>query len=68
MNYEIKVGDSLEVLKTMDDESVHCCVTSPPYWALRRYIVDGVVMKHDAPDWVKKEIEELGILPIHHTL
>jgi len=37
MNYEIKIGDSLEVLKTMDDESVHCCVTSPPYWALRNY-------------------------------
>jgi DNA modification methylase len=37
MNYEIKIGDSLTILKTMDDESVHCCVTSPPYWALRNY-------------------------------
>jgi len=37
MNYEIKIGDSLEVLKTMDEQSVHCCVTSPPYWALRDY-------------------------------
>jgi DNA modification methylase len=37
MKYEIKVGNCLDVLKTMDDESVHCCVTSPPYWALRNY-------------------------------
>ena len=37
MKYEIKVGNCLDVLKTMGDESVHCCVTSPPYWALRNY-------------------------------
>mgnify|MGYP003647476128 FL=1 len=37
MNYEIKVGNCIDVLKTMANESVHCCVTSPPYWALRNY-------------------------------
>jgi predicted methyltransferase len=26
-------GDCLEVLKGLPDESVHCCVTSPPYLA-----------------------------------
>ncbi len=30
-------GDCIEVLKTLDPESVHCCVTSPPYWGLRDY-------------------------------
>lgn len=30
-------GDSLEVLPTLDAESVQCCVTSPPYWGLRDY-------------------------------
>ena len=30
-------GNSLDVLKTLDSESVHCCVTSPPYWGLRDY-------------------------------
>ena len=30
-------GDALTVLKTLDSESVNCCVTSPPYWALRDY-------------------------------
>jgi len=27
----------MAVLKTMPDASVHCCVTSPPYWGLRDY-------------------------------
>ena len=34
-------GDCLEVLKGMEAESVHCCVTSPPYYGLRDYGVDG---------------------------
>ena len=34
-------GDALAVLKTLPDESIDCVVTSPPYWALRDYGVDG---------------------------
>jgi DNA modification methylase len=30
-------GDSLEVLRTLPDRSVDCCVTSPPYFGLRDY-------------------------------
>lgn len=30
-------GNSLQVLKTLPDESIDCCVTSPPYWGLRDY-------------------------------
>jgi DNA modification methylase len=30
-------GDCIEVLRTIPDESVQCCVTSPPYWGLRDY-------------------------------
>ena len=37
MNYKILQGDSLEVLKTLEPESVNCCITSPPYWGLRDY-------------------------------
>ena len=33
----IHCGDSLDVLKGMADESVDCCITSPPYWGLRDY-------------------------------
>jgi DNA modification methylase len=34
---KILVGDSRQTLKTLSDASVHCCVTSPPYWNLRDY-------------------------------
>ena len=30
-------GDVREVLKTFDEESIQCVVTSPPYWGLRDY-------------------------------
>lgn len=30
-------GDALEVLGTLPSESVHCCVTSPPFYGLRDY-------------------------------
>lgn len=33
----IHCGDSLEALRGLPPESVHCCVTSPPYWGLRDY-------------------------------
>jgi DNA modification methylase len=40
--YELKSGtiwqgDCLAALKKMPEQSVHCVVTSPPYWALRDY-------------------------------
>ena len=36
-NNKILQGDCLEVLKTLPDESVDMCVTSPPYYGLRDY-------------------------------
>jgi DNA modification methylase len=35
--YEIRVGNNLDLLKEMPDQSVNCVVTSPPYWGLRDY-------------------------------
>lgn len=37
MTWTIHQGDALAVLRTLGDESVHTCVTSPPYWGLRHY-------------------------------
>ncbi len=37
-------------LKQLPDESVHCCVTSPPYWGLRDYGVDGQIGLEDTPE------------------
>lgn len=34
------LGDCLAVLRQLPENSVHCCVTSPPYWALRSYLPD----------------------------
>ena len=34
-------GDALDVLRTLPDNSVHCCITSPPYYALRDYGAEG---------------------------
>jgi DNA modification methylase len=36
-------GDCREVLATLPDASVHCCVTSPPYWGQRDYGVAGQI-------------------------
>ena len=33
----ILTGDSRTVLRSLEAESVQCCVTSPPYWGLRDY-------------------------------
>ena len=49
MGYEVKIGDCLESLRAMPDQSVHCCVTSPPYFGLRDYGVDGQIGLEDTP-------------------
>jgi len=56
--WEIKQGDAIEVLKAMPEQSVHCCVTSPPYWGLRDYGVDGQLGLESTPDeYVEKMVE-----------
>ena len=40
---KILQGDCLEILKTLPDESVDCVVTSPPYYGLRDYGVEGQI-------------------------
>jgi DNA modification methylase len=46
----ILTGDALEVLRTLPDQSVHCVVTSPPYWGLRDYDVAGQLGKEATPE------------------
>jgi len=43
-------GDCLEVLKTLDGNSIDCCVTSPPYWGLRDYGVEGQLGLENTPE------------------
>ena len=42
-------GDALDVLRTLPDNSVHCCITSPPYYALRDYGAAGQIGREDTP-------------------
>lgn len=47
--------DVLEGLSKLPDESVHCVVTSPPYWGLRDYGVAGQIGLEDTPwEWLEK--------------
>lgn len=49
-NFTIHHGDALAVLKTLPSESVQTCVTSPPYWSLRDYGVEGQIGLEDTPE------------------
>ena len=42
--------DCIEGLRLMEDESVDCCVTSPPYWGLRDYGIDGQIGLEETPE------------------
>lgn len=44
------VGDCMDGLRAMPDQSVHCCVTSPPYYGLRDYGMPGQIGLEDTPD------------------
>ena len=50
--------DCLEGLKQLPDNSINCCVTSPPYWGLRDYGVEGQLGLESTPEeYVAKMIE-----------
>lgn len=40
---KILLGDAAEILRKLPDESIDCAVTSPPYWALRDYSIEGQI-------------------------
>ena len=48
--WRIDVGDCRELLAQMDEGSVQTCVTSPPYFGLRDYGVDGQLGLEATPD------------------
>lgn len=43
-------GDCLEVLKTIEDKTINCCVTSPPYYGLRDYGNDKQIGLEETPE------------------
>jgi DNA modification methylase len=57
-SHRIIQGDCIEGLRTLLDASVHCCVTSPPYWGLRDYGHDGQIGLESTPEaYVARMVE-----------
>jgi DNA modification methylase len=51
-------GDVLSVLAALPEESVHCVVTSPPYYGLRDYGVPGQIGLEESPaEYIEKMVE-----------
>ncbi|PWE37898.1 site-specific DNA-methyltransferase [Pseudomonas prosekii] len=48
-SHQILVGDCIDMMRTLPDKSVQCCVTSPPYFGLRDYGVDGQIGLEETP-------------------
>jgi DNA modification methylase len=58
MTVRILTGDCRQMLKTLPAESVHCVVTSPPYFGLRDYGVDGQIgLEPDPSTYVSTLVE-----------
>lgn len=52
-------GDCREILKTLPDQSINCCVTSPPYYGLRDYGMDEQIGLEQTPEEFIQELTEV---------
>lgn len=51
-------ADAIAGLETLPDESINCVITSPPYWGLRDYEVEGQLGLEKTPEeYVLKMVE-----------
>lgn len=48
--YLLMEGDAKDVISTLPSRSIHCGVTSPPYWAQRDYETEGQLGQEDTPE------------------
>ena len=54
-NATLHLGDCLDVLRTLPEASVQCCVTSPPYFGLRDYgHADQIGLEQSPDEYVAK--------------
>lgn len=55
---QILEGDCIAHLRTLRPKSIHCCVSSPPYYGLRDYGVDGQIGLEETPlQFIQKMVE-----------
>lgn len=60
-SFVLHVGDALEQLRALPAESVQVCVTSPPYWGLRDYGVEGQIgLEPTRAEYVQRLVEVFG--------
>ena len=50
MTFTIHHGDAIQKLRELPESSVHCCITSPPYFGLRDYGVEGQIGLEPTPE------------------
>lgn len=56
MNYELIIGDCRQALASLPEGSVQTCITSPPYFGLRNYGVDGQIGLEQTPQQFVAEL------------
>ena len=56
---EIMAGDCRETLKTLPDQSINTCITSPPYWGLRDYGEDEQLGLEETPEKFVENLVEV---------
>lgn len=56
---EVIRGDALEVVKTLPDNSIDCIFTSPPYWGMRDYQIDGQIGVEEKANEYVEELTEI---------
>lgn len=65
--WDIHTGDWIQRLQEMPKESVHCCVTSVPYYGLRNYGVEGQLGLEATPqEWIERLVA--GFRELHRVL
>ena len=51
-------GDALQLLKTLKPECINTCITSPPYWGLRDYGMEGQLgLEKSSQEYVARLVE-----------
>lgn len=59
--------DCLQGLKNLPDDCIDCCVTSPPYYALRDYDCEGQIGLEDTPQEYIDRLTEV-FMEVHRVL
>lgn len=61
INWHVYLGDASQILANLDDKSFHCVITSPPYYNLRDYSVEGQIGREETvQEYVNAIAEVMG--------